>query len=421
MTEQLDESSPILLPALRGIMGDWVYYSCLMSLDEVSKRVNFAKEIHKNEQLSDMIQRSLTDSRSKSVAEYLKDQDERFFNSLVVATYGGEPSWLPLTNIKNNIQNANQIQLTEEAIASVGFLSLNGQEKLFALDGQHRLAGIKKAVKNKMIENDPYDEVSVIFVSHHITSKGLERTRRLFTTLNKTARPVKKGDIIALDEDDVMSITVRWLIEESGFFSEERIAFVATNNMPFTNTKSLTTIGNLYDVMTIIFTSFNTSLKKKKVDLQKVRPSDEELQRYFKLSRIFFKLMKKYFPEIKEFFDSPDYPKVVAKYRNNNGGNILFRPIGLQLIVKIIAILTETYSLKESVRLASLLPKTLTDEPFLHLMWDERKNTMMNDNKTLLKNILLYMLNESIDHEKVTQQYKTITNNLLASLPSIVV
>ena len=103
MTEQLDESSPILLPALRGIMGDWVYYSCLMSLDEVSKRVNFAKEIHKNEQLSDMIQRSLTDSRSKSVAEYLKDQDERFFNSLVVATYGGEPSWLPLTNIKNNI------------------------------------------------------------------------------------------------------------------------------------------------------------------------------------------------------------------------------------------------------------------------------------------------------------------------------
>lgn len=421
MTEQLNESSPILLPALRGIMGDWVYYSCLMSLDEVSNRVNFAKEIHKNEQLSDMIQRSLTDSRSKNIAEYLKDQDERFFNSLVVATYGGEPSWLPLTNIKNNIQNANQIQLTEEAIASVGFLSLNGQEKLFALDGQHRLAGIKKAVKNKMIENDPYDEVSVIFVSHHITSKGLERTRRLFTTLNKTARPVKKGDIIALDEDDVMSITVRWLIEESGFFSEERIAFVATNNMPFTNTKSLTTIGNLYDVMTIIFTSFNTSLKKKKVDLQKVRPSDEELQRYFKLSRIFFKLLKKYFPEIKEFFDSPDYPKVVAKYRNNNGGNILFRPIGLQLIVKIIAILTETYSLKESVRLASLLPKSLTDEPFLHLMWDERKNTMMNDNKTLLKNILLYMLNESIDHEKVTQQYKTITNNLLASLPSIVV
>lgn len=421
MTKKSNKSSPILLPALRGIMGDWVYYSCLMSLDEVSKRVNFAKEIHKNEQLSDMIQRSLTESRSKSVAEYLKDQDERFFNSIVVATYGGEPSWLPLSNIQNNTQHTNQIQLREETIASVGFLALNGQEKLFALDGQHRLAGIKKAVKDRLIEDDPYDEISVIFVSHHLTPKGLERTRRLFTTLNKTARPVKKGDIIALDEDDVMSITVRWLIEESGFFSEERIAFVATNNMPPTNTRSLTTIGSLYDVMTIIFTSFNTTLKKKKVDLQKVRPLDEELNKYFKLARVFFKLLKNYFPEIQEFFDTQDYPTVVAKYRNNSGGNILFRPIGLQLIVKIIATLTESYSLRESVKLASLLPRNLTDEPFLHLMWDERKNTMINDNKTLLKNILLYMLNRNIDTEKISQQYKTLTNNPLASLPPVVI
>ncbi|MEI1725417.1 DGQHR domain-containing protein [Acinetobacter baumannii] len=421
MAEPLDKIQPILLPALRGIMGDWVYYTCLMSLDEISKRINFAKEIHKNEQLSDMIQRSLTDSRSKAVAEYLKDQEERFFNSIVVATYGGEPSWLPLSNIQNHTQHADTIHLSEETIASVGFLALNGEENLFALDGQHRLAGIKKAVKSKMIDDDPYDEVSVIFVSHHVSSKGLERTRRLFTTLNKTARPVKKGDIIALDEDDVMSITVRWLIEESGFFPEERVAFVATNNMPSTNTKSLTTIGSLYDVMTIIFTSFNTKLKKKKSDLQKVRPSDEELNKYFELAKTFFSLLKTYFPEIKEFFDSSNYSTVVAKYRNSNGGNILFRPIGLQLIVKIIAILTESHNLEESVKLASLLPRDLTEEPFIHLMWDNRKKTMINDNKTVLRNILLYMLKNNIDLEKTTQQYRTLTNNQLASLPAVVI
>ena len=57
-------------------------------------------------------------------------------------------------------------------------------------------------------EQDPFDEVSVIFVAHEATSQGLERTRRLFTTLNKTDRPVSKGDIIALDEDDVVAICV---------------------------------------------------------------------------------------------------------------------------------------------------------------------------------------------------------------------
>ena len=39
----------VVLPALRGIMGDWVYYSCLLDLRELSSRVDYAKEIHKNE------------------------------------------------------------------------------------------------------------------------------------------------------------------------------------------------------------------------------------------------------------------------------------------------------------------------------------------------------------------------------------
>ena len=46
------------------------------------------------------------------------------------------------------------------------------------------------------------DEVSVIFVSHRDDAAGMRRTRALFTTLNKTAKPVNKSEIIALDESD---------------------------------------------------------------------------------------------------------------------------------------------------------------------------------------------------------------------------
>ena len=63
------------------------------------------------------------------------------------------------------------------------------------LDGQHRLAGIERAIRGCMTDSE--DEVSVIFLGHKNTTDGLEATRRLFTTLNKTAKPVSKNAVIA--------------------------------------------------------------------------------------------------------------------------------------------------------------------------------------------------------------------------------
>jgi len=40
------KKSEITLPALRGVMGNWVYYTCLVSLDVIADRVKFADEIH---------------------------------------------------------------------------------------------------------------------------------------------------------------------------------------------------------------------------------------------------------------------------------------------------------------------------------------------------------------------------------------
>ena len=150
-------------------------------------------------------------------------------------------------------------------------------------------------------DQDSYDEISVIFVGHKDTKKGLERTRRLFTTLNKTARPVSKGEIIALDEDDVMAICVRRLIEQTELFAGNRIAFVASNNMPPANTTSLTTIANLYDVLTILFTNAQPAPKKRKADLQRVCPDDETLEKYFKFAENYFVQLRKNFKAMDEF------------------------------------------------------------------------------------------------------------------------
>ncbi|WP_372972204.1 DGQHR domain-containing protein [Marinobacter sp.] len=414
------KKNEITLPALRGVMGNWVYYSCLMRLDEIAERVRFADEVHSNKLLSDMIQRQLKRGRGDQIADYLETQEERFFNSLVVATYGGEPNWHGLSDVrskgKKDLRN-----LGEDTISSIGFLTLRGDENLFALDGQHRLAGIKKAIKGN-IEQDPYDELSVIFVAHKDTSKGLQRTRRLFTTLNKTARPVSKGDIIALDEDDVMAICVRWLIENTDLFSGNRIAFVASNNMPKTNIRSLTTIGNLYDLLTIFFTNSKHELKKSKGDLQRARPDDQVLNLYFKYAKKIFSEFRDKFPELEEFFAAQETENVVVKHRGSHGGSALFRPIGLEVFSQIIAKLTKDYSLEDAVDLVSRLPRELTSAPFVGLMWEPNTETISNSHKVTLRETLLYMLNASkYSEQKLLERYRRETGDDQAVLPDKVV
>ncbi|HET9637665.1 MAG TPA: hypothetical protein VFP12_00490 [Allosphingosinicella sp.] len=59
------------LPALRGLFGDWAFYSCLMSLRSVAERIQFAAQIHKSKALSDLIQRELKEGRAKEISDYL--------------------------------------------------------------------------------------------------------------------------------------------------------------------------------------------------------------------------------------------------------------------------------------------------------------------------------------------------------------
>lgn len=384
----------LILPALRGIMGDWVYYSCLMSVDEIGKRVSFADDIHKNEKLSELIQRQLQKGRSEQISSYLKNQDERFFNSMVIATYGGQPNWNAVEDLKSSSRQDFIGKLSEETISSVGFLSLSGSENLFAIDGQHRLAGIKKAIQSGL-DQDPPDDISVIFVAHKKTVKGLQRTRRLFTTLNKTAKPVSKGDIIALDEDDVMAITVRRLIEESKYFGGDRIAFVASNNLPTTNTTSLTTIGNLYDVLTGLFSKIDSDIKSSKAELQVRRPDDEALDEYYQLASQYFKSLSKNFPPLKEFFNLKDPEIVVKKYRGSHGGDVLFRPLGLAIFTDIVGKLSLNYELEDAIEIISNLPTTLTKPPYKGLMWDQSAKRIVGSNSVTLREILLYMVGSS--------------------------
>ena len=91
-------------PALRGIFGDWVYYCCLMSMKDVVARLSYAEDIRKSKGLSDMIQRHLKQGRGREIAAYLIREEQRFFNSLVVAIYGGDPAWHAFSDFRPGLR-----------------------------------------------------------------------------------------------------------------------------------------------------------------------------------------------------------------------------------------------------------------------------------------------------------------------------
>lgn len=375
------------LPALRGHFGDWIYYSCVMRMPELANRVDYAEALHPNKQLSQLIQRSLKDKRAGEIAEYLCREKERFFNSLVIAVYGGEPQWSPvkIDSAKAEYSESLDDQTTEN---SLGILTLSGKEELFAIDGQHRLSGMKTlfATKGRASDHDDVgsDLVPVLLVAH--SNDTIKRTRRLFTTLNKTAIPVSKKERIALDENDAMAITVRRLVEEHSWFGEKRIAMAATNNLSINDKSSLTTIGNLYDILTILLVDIEKVGTKK--DLQTIRLNDEMLDRCFNIAVQYFEALASNIPELKLYFNSSDPESIVNQYRHSSGGSIYFRPLGLTIITEVICAIKKDG--KNWKKVLPKLPRDLSEIPFKGLFWSDR-STIQPKGKVLTRELLEHM------------------------------
>lgn len=408
------DSRPLKLPALRARMGDWVYYICLLEMRDIASRISIAEEIHISESLNDLLQRSLTD-RSKDIAEYLLSQPQRFFNALVIGVYGGHPDWYELAV---RTKGSDLDPLPESIKGVLGILKFDGSERLWAIDGQHRVAGIKQA-----IEQDPSvgnEEVSVIFVAG-VTSQhreddpdGYERTRRLFTTLNRYAKPVSKTDIIALDEDDVIAIVTRRLVEEYALF-QDRISIRQARSIPPTDTQSLTSIVVLYDVMDIQLRDRGAKAWRR---FKTVRPSNDEIQYYLDKSIEFWLLLIESFPPLQELRDSEPADEVAGRYRHSQGGHLLFRPVGLLIVARVLRCLVDSGThLAEAVRLVSQVPLEISDAPWAELLWDTANRRMITapENQKVAKWLLFYSIGGDLtamrtDLGRLTQEYAGILN-----------
>ncbi len=384
------------IPALRAQIGIWVYYISTLTFDQVNTHVKKVDdELHKSKLLRDMLQRSITDNY-KSISEYIVNQEERFFNALILAVYDGNPQWHEVRLEYNN----------GDEFYNLGVLELTGDEKIFPVDGQHRVEGIKKAITER---NELRNErIPVVFIGHKKDDEGMQRARRMFSTLNRYAKPVSMRDIIALDEDDVIAIVSRELIDNMQLFSENKILDSKSKAIPDSNTKSFTTIITFYECnrellwMMIKDSEIKDSEGKKIKGKSKLnqfirlRPSDKKIDEFKDICIDFWNSLTNISTEFKNYSESlnPDS----KKFRNKEGGNILFRPAALLPFVKATIRIKECKNITFT-EIFSTFPYNVLDLSNIiwkNVLWNPDKKTMIMNNQLVTEFILLYCFDKTI-------------------------
>ena len=399
-------STELKLPALKGIIGDWVYYVTLLPFREVRNRILRNSEIHETRELEDWLQRDLT-GRGNDIAGYLETQKQRFFNGIVVGVYGGEPQWYPLSLQPSAYLDP--ISVDEEVEVSMGILELSGDEKLFAIDGQHRVEGVKRLAERigeEAFEEIP-DELCAIFVAHKKSRAGMQRTRRLFSTLNRYAKPVSLAELIILDEDDVVAITCRRLIAKHPLFMDGKISLRKQKPISLTDQRSFTSIIALYQSMdtylSIHFTPKKGSKESKKgwKEFKLMCPPKDVVEQYVARANQFCDKLVKRIPELQFVVNMKSEDKLPDSFRGAHGGDLLFRPI-LPLML--------TKTLKDAIGLGmsedtflsrfSQIPRELDGSPWRGVLWTGTMVTR-SKNQNIAERLILWMVNADPQEKKI--------------------
>lgn len=302
---------------------------------------------------------------------------DHFFNSLVVAIYDGDPRWHNFNKIEPSNKEAELLDMPEYAQECLGFLSLTKEEKMFALDGQHRLSGIKKA----LIANEDigYEQLSVIIVTHRNTSQGIKKSRRLFTTLNKKAKLVRKDAIIALDEDDISACITRYLVENSNCFNENNVAFIVGALRDKTN---ITTLGNIFDCSQKLIAYM---LKCKISEIEKQKYSESTEKELYNFTSDFYELTFKHVTELSKV----KYATSLEEYRNNlDGGHLLFRPIGWDVYTDvIISLLHDQIELEDAIKIVSTKNLWMSGAILKNNLWSMQRKKILKLSTIKMKKI----------------------------------
>ena len=375
-----------IYPAIRAWMGDWQYYMVRMKMREIARKVQLAQDIYEDRTIRDAVQRALGEKRVKTeIVGYLARRPDRFFSSIVVAAMEGEPSW---HSVEMDTDTVPQIFATSSSMRdSFGVLSFGDEPKYYALDGQHRVAAIKLLINRQAeVEAPPgFDDdllsVIVVLREEHDVPEGewMRRYRRLFSSLNRYAKPTDSDTNIIMDEDDLFAIVTRRLITDHEFFQAsglERESFrVLTRGKNLrAGTSHFTTLQTLYAINTTLLTTSRRRMlgwqhdERRSGDLNKqIRPDEEYIDAYYEELSNYWNAILEVLPDLRRQpleMRNHDIPEDNSRqYRDH----LLFWPIGQELFAKVARSLLDGAQVGDGAEVSSLRTGL---RPLAEVPWD---------------------------------------------------
>jgi len=335
-----------LYPAIKAKMGYWTYYIVRMTMSEVAKEVKLAHEFYEDTTLSAAIQRNLNKNRVRGpIVDFLRMRRDRFFSSLVVAAIGGQPKWQGVAIDSSIVPSI--FAESDTLSNSFGILSFDSRPTYYALDGQHRLAAIKRLVENEdgeMPEGFEEEQVSVLVVlrpADEDDKNWTSKYRRLFSSLNRYAKATDADTNIIMDEDDVFAIITRRLITDHDFFKatkrERDSKKVQTEGKNLkSGTPYFTSLQTLYGMNTTLLLSSNRANSGDiLMDNKRIRPPEEIIDQYYNEIKLYWDAILSALPELREPPEQMRDHNILADDRTNKD-HLLFWPIGQELFAKVV-------------------------------------------------------------------------------------
>ena len=290
------------VPSVKGIIGDKLYYQCTMNAQDLIARTEpveeFFSEDEQNEQgEKGRLQRKLNARYLTELAPYLLRNKDRFIPSIVVNLDTDlcefeslSEKTITIEDKVFRIKDSLKFDYRDHA-DNIGFLHIKDTGRMFILDGQHRMAAYRAAMKPSEKEKKSLtktfeerdelhlmsnsselrgDQVSVLFVS----LKNKVEMRKLFTDFNSTARVISQSEKIGMAERNGYFKIVQNIIDDNLVFNHKDWVLpigvsLQPSSLKFIPKKTLSTI--VEEICKINDVNWEINILPEKSELQKVQ------------------------------------------------------------------------------------------------------------------------------------------------------
>ena len=300
----------------------------------------------------------------------------------------------------------------------VGFLELTGTERLFALDGQHRVSGIKRALES---DGDASGDIlTVLFVPHLNTDAGIQRTRKLFIDLNKRAVPVGLKDIIILDEIDLSAILARRLVDDHDWFSHGQIDIKRFTPTIPADSSALISIATLYTVIKRLLPNALAATAEERQEVREainIRLSEARIDYYCSRVLQYFRGIADLNEDLQQYLEKGPDSGIAQVARDPEVRNVLFRPVGQIAFANAVSAIAKSKDLNFALKTVRHFPTDMALPPYNGIIWDTERERMIAKGASLAGRLLTYMSGITTDRQKLLYSYRLAVGNESAELP----